>query len=245
MDKPADPSAQSTIALIMPVLNEAERIESSLSDLPGYDQVQEVVVVDGGSEDGTPTIAARFADDSRRTGKRAVLVLNAGRGRAAQMNSAARLCRSDILLFVHADTRLPTRAPDLVREAMQGNHVWGRFDVRLEDNGFVFRLIEWLMNWRSALTGIATGDQAIFVWRTVFDSLGGYARIDLMEDIELCKRLKKVGRPARIREKAAVSTRRWRCHGIIRTVLLMWMLRLLYWLGIPGDRLARLYSDMR
>ncbi|MBW8054375.1 MAG: glycosyltransferase [Nitrospira sp.] len=240
MDKPASQSAQPSIAVVVPVLNEAEAIEASLSALSGHTGFREIIVVDGGSEDATCDVAGKMAD---AIGKGTIRVLKASRGRALQMNRGAQACQSEILLFVHADTRLPMSAAERIGQAMRSGHVWGRFDVRLDDHHPFFRLMERSMNWRSALSGIATGDQAIFVRREAFDALGGYAPIGLMEDIELCRRLKRVGRPALIHDKVTVSTRRWRRHGIARTVLLMWVLRLLYWFGVSDDRLVRRYRS--
>lgn len=157
------------------------------------------------------------------------------------MHAGTLAANSDVLLFLHADVRLPEGAVDAVRAAIRRGCLWGRFDVRLSGRNFLFRLIEQLMNARSALTGIATGDQAIFVRRDVYRMLGGYAPMDIMEDIEFSTRLKWVGRPARLHGPVMVSARRWEEKGILRTVLLMWTLRLLYWLGVSPRRLARWY----
>jgi rSAM/selenodomain-associated transferase 2 len=161
------------------------------------------------------------------------------------MNAGAWKAESDVLLFLHVDARLPDSAMDSVREAIKRGASWGRFDMRLDDDAVIFRVIEGCMNMRSALTGIATGDQAIFVRRDVFRMLDGYASMALMEDVEFCKRLRWVGPPALIRKQVRASTRRWRQHGIIRTVILMWFLRLLYWLGVAPKTVARLYADAR
>jgi rSAM/selenodomain-associated transferase 2 len=157
------------------------------------------------------------------------------------MHAGALVANSDVLLFLHADVKLPDGAVEAVRAAIRQGYLWGRFDVRLSGRNFLFRIIERLMNWRSAATGIITGDQAIFVRRDVYCMLGGYAPMDLMEDIEFSTRLKWVGRPARLHRPVMVSARRWEEKGILRTILLMWTLRLLYWLGVSPKRLGRWY----
>lgn len=235
----AEPGAPGPgVAVILPVLNEAGLIERRLRELLAL-QPAEIIVVDGGSADDTRARARAIGRD-----RRAVPVLRwieAARGRARQMNAGARLARAGILLFLHADTRLPAGALRAVERAIAGGARWGRFDVRLEGDETVLRLIGWLMNRRSALTGIVTGDQALFVRREVFFEHGGFAPIPLMEDIELSRRLKRVGRPRRLRRRVVTSARRWRARGILRTVLLMWALRFLYWLGVSPARLARWY----
>jgi len=182
-------------------------------------------VVDGGSTDGTPAIATKLCDR----------VLNAPRGRAAQMNAGAREGRGDMLLFLHADTRLPPGADALVLNSS----TWGRFDVQIEGRHPLLRVVACAMNLRSRLTGIATGDQAMFVRRAVFP---GFPEIPLMEDVALSKVLKQRGRPTCLREKVVTSGRRWETHGVLRTIFLMWRLRLLYFLGVSPDALARKYS---
>ncbi len=224
-----------TVAVILPVRNEAAILETSLAELLAQHDPLEVIVVDGGSNDATRAIAGGFSS------RYPVRVLDTPAGRATQMNAGASAAHADILLFLHADTRLPPRALERVREAVGRGHIWGRFDVHLDEGRFAYRVIEWFMNRRSALTGIATGDQAIFVRRDVFESFGGYAPIALMEDIELSRRLKRRGRPARIASPVSTSVRRWECHGVVRTVLRMWWLRFLFWLGVSPSRLARWY----
>jgi rSAM/selenodomain-associated transferase 2 len=158
------------------------------------------------------------------------------------MNTGAAAAHAEILLFVHADTRLPRAALERVRHAIDQGQVWGHFKVRLSGRRFAFRVIETLMNWRSRISRTATGDQAMFVRRDVFKMLGGFADIALMEDIELCGRLNWIGPPACLSERAVTSSRRWERRGIVRTVLLMWLLRLMYRLGVPPSRLARWYT---
>ncbi len=229
----------------MPVLDEAVDIGGHLSQLRQHPSLNAVIVVDGGSRDGTREIVQALIDDGANGGGAAMRLIEAPSGRALQMNAGAVESRADVLLFLHADTQLPTTAIEQVREAICRGAAWGRFNTRLDGEHGLFRVIEWFMNVRSALTRVATGDQAIFVRSDVFHMLGGYAPIALMEDVELCSRLKWVGQPARIRATVIASTRRWRAGGIVRTVLLMWSLRLLYWFGVAPARLQRRYRVAR
>lgn len=221
------------LSIIIPVLNEASIISRSLIALqPLRRRGHEVMVVDGGSVDGTPELSKPFVD-------RVVVSL---RGRSRQMNAGAKLANHEILLFLHGDTILPSEADRLIKEGIdQTGKIWGRFDVKLSGDHALLRLIEHLINWRSRVSGIATGDQAIFVKRQIFEAIGGYPEIDLMEDIALTKRLKKYGRPLCLRERVITSSRRWEEKGYLRTVFLMWSLRLAYFLKINPSRLAKFY----
>ena len=233
------PVSSPTVAVVLPVLNEAAHLNTCLSELQQHHSVDEILVVDGGSTDASvETVCRHMAADVARV---TPCLLQTSRGRARQMHAGALVANSDVLLFLHADVRLPEGAVEQVCVALRRGYLWGRFDARLSGRNFLFRIIERLMNWRSAATGIATGDQAIFVRRDVYHMIGGYAPMDLMEDIEFSRRLKWVGRPARLHGPVMVSARRWEEKGILRTVLLMWTLRLLYWLGISPTRLARWY----
>lgn len=219
------------LSIVIPVLNERETLGATLSALqPLRAQGCEIVVVDGGSEDGTPALARAGADR----------VMAAPRGRARQMNAGARAANGEVLLFLHADTRLPPEAACLIVNGL-AHAGWGRFDVRLSGRQPALRVIERLMNWRSRLTGIATGDQAIFVRREWFAAVGGFPDVPLMEDVALCRRLKKLGLPHCLAQRAITSSRRWETGGIVRTVLLMWRLRLAYFFGADPARLARRY----
>ena len=189
----------------------------------------EVIVVDGGSSDATADLAARFCDR----------VIVAPRGRATQMNAGARAAGGEALLFLHADTFLPEGADTLVLDAL-GAHLWGRFDIDIDDRHWLLKLTAWAMNVRSRLTGIATGDQAIFVRREAFP---GFPEIALMEDIAFCKAMKRRGTPACLRARVLTSARRWEKRGVLRTILLMYRLRLLYFLGARPEELARRYAD--
>jgi rSAM/selenodomain-associated transferase 2 len=189
-------------------------------------------VVDGGSRDGTAELARPLADR----------VLSAPRGRASQMNAGAAVAAGDVLLFLHADTRLPTEADRLILDGLaRSRRSWGRFDLRFAEGGLL-RLVAIMMNTRSRATGIATGDQAIFATRAGFDGVGGFPAIALMEDVALSARLKRVSRPLCLTARVTTSARRWRRHGPLRTVLLMWRLRLRYFLGADPENLARDYG---
>ena len=220
------------LSIVMPVLNEVDAIEAALQALaPLRARGVEVIVADGGSSDGTPALARPLADR----------VVSAPRGRATQMNAGAAAAAGDALMFLHADTRLPDDADLLVRDALRARPVWGRFDVRFDAGGGL-ALIAAMMNLRSRLTGIATGDQAMFMTRDAFARAGGFPAIALMEDVALSARLKRLARPVCLHARVTTAARRWREHGTLRTVLLMWRLRLAYYLGADPAKLARRYG---
>jgi rSAM/selenodomain-associated transferase 2 len=222
------------LSIIVPVLDEARGIAEALAALaPCRGRGAEVIVVDGGSSDGTAELARPLADR----------VIASRRGRAAQMNAGAEIAKGDVLLFLHADTRLPPHADELVLDGLApSGWQWGRFDVRIEGRNPLLALVASLMNWRSQLTGIATGDQAIFVRRETFATAGGYPEIPLMEDVALSKRLKRRGRPLCLAARVTTSGRRWERQGVLRTIVLMWRLRLAYFLGAEPAALARRYG---
>lgn len=218
------------LSIVLPVLDEAQRIGAALEALaPLRERGHEVIVADGGSTDGTLQLAQGRCDR---------LVAGA-RGRALQMNAGAGAATGDALLFLHADTRLPARADDLILVAL-ATSLWGRFDVEIEGRHRLLKVIACAMNARSRLTGIATGDQAIFVRR---DAFAGYPEIPLMEDIALSKQMKRRAAPACLHARVTTSGRRWESRGVLRTIVLMWRLRLLYFLGARPERLARLYES--
>jgi rSAM/selenodomain-associated transferase 2 len=220
------------LSIIIPAIDEAEGLATTLPSLVRLRQAgHEVIVVDGGSRD----------DTRRRAGSLADRVLMSGRGRARQMNAGAAAANGEVLLFLHADSVLPGDVEAAIAGAM-GTSCWGRFDVRLWGSEWPFRVIETFMNLRSRLTGIATGDQALFVAREVFEQIGGFPDIPLMEDIAISRLLKARARPACLRQRVVTSTRRWRSNGIARTVFLMWGLRLAFALGADPRRLARRYE---
>ena len=220
------------LSIVMPVLDEAAGIVATLRALaPLRAAGHELIVVDGGSGDGTPGLAAPWADR----------IVDGPRGRARQMNAGAALAGGEVLLFLHADTLLPAGATASIARAIDGGAQWGRFDVRIAGRSAWFPAIAALMNLRSRLTGIATGDQAIFVRAALFRRFGGYAEQPLMEDIELSRRLRRLAVPACLRERVLTSGRRWESRGVWRTILLMWRLRWRYWRGTPAEVLARAY----
>lgn len=223
------------LSIIVPCLNEAGGISVTLDALaPLRSRGVEVIVVDGGSGDSTIALAQPLSD----------LVMSASRGRALQMNAGACRARGDVLLFLHADTLLPADADTLVREGLaRSGKSWGRFDVMIRGRHPLLPVIATAMNLRSRLTGIATGDQAIFVTRELFERVGGYPAINLMEDLALSAALKHEGAPLCIAARASTSGRRWERHGVLRTVLLMWRLRLAYALGADPDALALRYAS--
>lgn len=222
------------LSVIVPCLNEAAGIATMLGALqPLRARGAEIIVADGGSHDNTVALATPLADR----------VVRAPRGRAAQMNSGAALARGSVLLFLHADCTLPPGADRLIVDGLAARaSAWGRFDVRLQGRHALLPVIAALMNLRSRLSGIATGDQGIFVSRECFDAVGGYAAIPLMEDIDLSRRLKARGAPLCLRARLTASARRWEQHGVLRTILLMWRLRLAYSFGTDPAVLARRYG---
>jgi rSAM/selenodomain-associated transferase 2 len=229
-------TATVTLSIVMPVLDEAARIGASIDALaPMIARGAELIVVDGGSSDGTASIARA----------RAVHVIASPRSRAGQMNAGASAARGALLLFLHADTQLPPDADHSIIDAL-ANCRWGRFDVTIAGDHWMLPVVASMMNLRSRLTGIATGDQAMFMRREAFDSAGGFPAQPLMEDIELSARLRRRGAPACLRARATTSGRRWQQHGIWRTIFLMWRLRFAYWWGAaPAALQQRYYRSQR
>jgi rSAM/selenodomain-associated transferase 2 len=220
------------LSVVVPVLNEASGIVASLQRLaPLRARGHEVIMVDGGSSDATVALATPLVDQ----------VVHSARGRARQMNAGAAMARGELLLFLHADTQLPADADQLIAQALAGHAGWGRFDVRISGGSAWFPVISAFMNQRSRLTGIATGDQGLFVHTRLFQQLGGYADQPLMEDIELSRRLRAVVAPHCLRQRVVTSGRRWQQGGVWRTIVLMWWLRWRYWRGADPQALARLY----
>jgi rSAM/selenodomain-associated transferase 2 len=218
------------LSIIIPALDEAAGIVAALEALaPLRASGHEVIVADGGSGDGTRELAAALADR----------VVAAPRGRARQMNAGAGVAGGDALLFLHADTRLPANADRLIFHSLK-KHPWGRFDVAIDGRTPLLAVVAFFMNLRSRLTGIATGDQAIFVRR---DAFPGFPEIALMEDVAFSKAMKRRAPPACLRDKVSTSGRRWERNGVVRTVILMWRLRLAYFLGASPDELARQYAN--
>jgi rSAM/selenodomain-associated transferase 2 len=223
------------LTIVLPVLNEAAIIVAALQALaPLRARGAEVIVADGYSRDGTAQLAEPFADR----------IITVRRGRGAPMNAGAALGTGDALLFLHADTTLPDNADRLIDAAL-ARRAWGRFDLRIAGSHPLLAVVARMINWRSRLTGVATGDQAIFVSREAFQKVGGFPDLPLMEDIAISRRLKRLCRPLCIATPAITSGRRWEQNGVIRTILLMWRLRLSYYLGVEPALLAKLYDAPR
>lgn len=221
------------ISIIIPVLNEAEALRLHLPLLQHVRLAgHELIVIDGGSTDGEMKLIEPLVDT----------LVESSPGRARQMNAGARVARGEVLLFLHIDTVLPADGLDQIQSAMRKLSImWGRFDVRLSGQRPVFRLIEFMINLRSRVSGVATGDQGIFVRASVFRRLGGFPDLPLMEDVALSKSLRRIVSPVCLRTRVTTSSRRWEKHGVMRTVLLMWWLRMLYFLGVSPARLHEMY----
>lgn len=227
------------ISIIIPAYQEGETLLDGLSCLFSEHAVAECVVVDASDQTEIAQTGARLKSSISQPYLRYVAATE--RGRAQQMNQGAALSKGSTLLFLHADTRLPEAALAQIRKAVDEGAHWGRFDVRFDNPGRAFRMIAAMMNWRSRKSGIATGDQAIFVTRGAFDLVGGFDDIELMEDIALCRKLKSIGPPACLNTSVSTSARRWEQKGVTRTIVLMWCMRLAYWLGVSPTRLATWY----
>ena len=220
------------LTIVLPVLDEAAIVVGALQALaPLRRRGAEIIVADGGSGDGTANLARPLADR----------VIAAPRGRGAPMNAGAAIGTGEMLLFLHADTALPKNADRLIARAL-ARRAWGRFDLRIAGRHPLLSVVARMINWRSRLTGIATGDQAIFVTREAFYAVGGFPDLPLMEDIAISRRLKRLCRPACIGTPVVTSGRRWEYHGVLRTILLMWRLRLAYYFGAEPARLAVRYG---
>ncbi|MBI3149729.1 MAG: TIGR04283 family arsenosugar biosynthesis glycosyltransferase [Betaproteobacteria bacterium] len=221
------------LSIIVPVLDEAGGLPAFVAALrERVEADMELIFVDGGSTDGS-------AERLREAG---CTVLASERGRACQMNAGAARARGEVLLFLHADTTLPEGFADAIARGLASGKCWGRFDVVLVGRPVLLKLVATMMNLRSRLTGIATGDQALFLSRGTFDAVGGFPAQPLMEDIEISRRLKRLTAPACLHARVMTSARRWEAHGLWRTIFLMWRLRWSYWRGVPAAELARRYG---
>ena len=231
------------ISIIIPLLNEADNMPQLIAHINGlYPPPSQVIVVDGGSTDDSVGIARRLLNDLSSVAQTAIdwQFIESVAGRAQQMNTGAQQAKEDVLLFLHADTLLPMDAIDNIQQAMT-QYDWGRFDVRLDSRDPLLKIVAMMINKRSRLVSIATGDQAIFIKRSLFERMNGYADQPLMEDIELCKRLKSIAKPACLKSKVTTSARRWQQHGTWRTIFLMWHLRFDYWRGVSPEVLRQRY----
>jgi len=222
------------LSVIIPTLNEAGCIQSTLQPLqPLRARGHEIILVDGGSNDATCDLGLPFVDQ----------LLQSPSGRAEQMRTGASAAHGHILWFLHADSHIPPHADVMIMEALDRTHTdWGRFDITFGDSHSLLKTVAWSMNLRSRLTGIATGDQGIFVRRSLYDRVGGLPPIPLMEDISFSRSLKRYSRPCRVTRTLGTSPRRWHTHGILRTIVTMWGLRLGYFAGISPERLAKYYT---
>ena len=226
-----------SLAIVIPVFNEEKTLADALKSIQNLEleAADELVFVDGGSTDKTKQ-----------------LILDAGfqclasaQGRAKQMNKGAASTNSDIILFLHIDTAISSSNISNIKKTYNQGYVSGRFNIRLSESNISYRIISFFINLRSSLSKISTGDQAMFVARDVFEDIGGFPELPLMEDIALSKKLKSIGRVACLKDTLITSSRRWQKHGIAKTVVLMWKLRFLYWLGVSPERLAKMYRDAR
>ena len=238
-------TAMATVSIIIPVLNEANNLPLFLDNINKLNpNPQQVIVVDGGSNDDSIGIIRSFINELMLDNDRKIdwQMTESKAGRALQMNAGAALATGEVLLFLHADTKLPMDAIESVSEVMKRAE-WGRFDVQIASRQPTLRLVSQMINWRSRLSGIATGDQAIFISQSLFKQIGGYPNQALMEDVELCKQLKGIAKPACLKSKVITSARRWQQHGTWRTIILMWHLRFDYWRGVSADNIkARYYK---
>ena len=225
------------LSIVIPAFNEASNIVETLTPLQAMrSRGVEVILVDGGSTDATKVLATPLVDR----------VFDSDQGRARQMNAGANAALGDVLLFLHADSELPTEADGLLLTALQStSQHWGRFDVAIAGNHFFLPVIAWFMNQRSRLTGIATGDQGLFMTRAAFRAAGEFANVPLMEDVAICAALKNVGAPICLKQRITTSGRRWEKHGVWRTILLMWRIRLAYFFGADPVNLHRVYYGAR
>lgn len=222
-----------SISIIIPVLNEAAGIVELLEPLQHFRaQGAEIIIADGGSTDGTANLAWQLVDSIR----------TAPRGRGIQMNAGAEMAGGRVFLFLHADTHLPSAALGLIEQAIHDGAIWGRFDVRIKGSSRGLEMVAFMMNWRSRLTGVATGDQAIFVTREAFYRIGGFSDIPLMEDLVFSQAMRAIARPACLREKVTTSGRRWEAKGLMRTILMMWRLRWRFYFGASPNDLSREYG---
>lgn len=221
------------LSFIIPVLNESENIRRILQPMTAFrHNGHEVIIVDGGSHDNTVELSQPLVDQ----------VIESAKGRAKQMNNGASQATGDVLVFLHADTCLPEFATQMIETGLKkSNGLWGRFDVELSGSKSILRIIATVMNLRSRWTGIATGDQCIFVRREAFDKINGFPELSLMEDIALSKQLKKLSRPVCLRDKVITSSRRWEQQGVFQTILLMWYLRARYFFGSSTEKLEQIY----
>lgn len=230
------------ISIIVPLFNEGQDVVELIAHLNSREGFAEYILVDS-SDDSTSK--AIFTQQSTLASEKFVFLRSTHSGRALQMNQGAKHASGDLLLFLHCDTRLPDDAANAIFSMTVGVNRWGRFDLKLAALGWKYRMIETMINLRSRLRILATGDQAIFIEKKLFDEVGGYPEIELMEDIEISKKLSRVSPPSLIRNPVSTSARRWQNRGVVKTILLMWRLRFLNWIGVDSAKLAALYGHER
>ncbi len=234
-----------TISVIIPTLNEERTIMATVAQTAALG-FNELIVVDGGSSDRTPLLVESYRLSTQSSPRSPVRLITAPRGRASQMNEGATAGGGDVLLFLHADTQLPQDAKTAIEAAFSDQRiVGGRFDIRFDGPSIWGRMISRMMNWRSRVSGIATGDQALFVRRPICERMGGFADLPLMEDVDFSRRLKRMGKTAALTSTVTTSFRRWEQQGLVQTIFLMWGLRLLYWMGMSTHTLHRWYRLVR
>lgn len=221
------------VSIIIPALNEGKQLNQLLDSIQNWrEEGHEIILVDGGNDDKSFITTGHLVDK----------VLKTSPGRATQMNEGARHAHNEILFFLHADSVVDDNCISAIIQGLQmSNNVWGRFDIKLSGTHWMLRIIERMMNIRSRITGIATGDQGIFVYRKIFTQINGYANIELMEDIEISRRLKRISRPVCLDTRIITSSRKWEQKGILKTVILMWLLRLAFYIGVSPRRLSLIY----
>ncbi|MES9940544.1 MAG: TIGR04283 family arsenosugar biosynthesis glycosyltransferase [Candidatus Thiodiazotropha sp. 6PLUC2] len=222
------------LSVVIPCLNEGEGLLKLLQDLQYLrHQGHQLILVDGGSEPPLSTALQSYVDRFQISPP----------GRAIQMNSGAAMADGDLLWFLHADSQIKPGIESAILTIADSDALWGRFDVRFNGTHPLLRVVAWMMNWRSRMTAIVTGDQGLFVQKQLFESVGGFPQQPLMEDIEISRRLKRIAAPNCLRERLTTSSRRWESAGIVSTILLMWGLRFAYWLGVSPTRLAGFYRS--
>lgn len=230
-----------SVSVVIPVRNESLEVDNFIKkNQESLKSANEIIFVDGQSSDETLQKLNNIALVESSTGKFKIIASDPGRGK--QMNTGAVTANSDVILFLHVDTVLPENGLEQIKEKIKSGELWGRFDVQLNDEQLIFRIIENMMNWRSTLTNIVTGDQGIFVRKDLFNLVGGYPEIPLMEDISFSACLREISPAKRIKSPVITSARRWQDKGIVRTIFLMWLLRFSYWLGISPEKLANWYG---
>lgn len=230
----------SSVSIIVPVRNENQQTLYQLQDLIQIDDALEIIIVDASDQMVTVNTLQRLAADQ----KHVHLIQSERTGRAVQLNLGSAQARGDILWFIHADTAVPKNGIRKIRKKLANHHRWGRFDVEFNSSAYLMKLVAWSMNLRSSITGMCTGDQAIFVDRKIFELVGGYPELDIMEDIALSKILRKTQSAARIRTPVITSARRWEQNGYCRTIGKMWLMRLLYYFGVSPATLAKMYRQV-